>query len=123
MNPTEVLSITKQRGIILEADGNQIKYKSPPGAMTADLIETIRTHKQLILEILNSDRKPVKCLGVVCSNVNYQNVSGSPWLWCGHINKAVVNLTACPFENWRKDATGFPKSARTDELSGNKNDI
>jgi len=110
MKAEQILSITLQKGIILEAHGDLIKYKAPPGAMTQDLIETIRMHKPSILALLDSDRVHTKCLGVECNHARYQDVSGSPWLWCGHIDKAVVNLMACPFDSWQKDQTGFPRT-------------
>ena len=109
MTPIEILSITKRRGIVLEAEGGLIKYKAPVGTMTPDLIETIRVHKPSILALLNSDRVHFKCLGVECNHVRYQDISGSPWLWCSSIDKAVVNLMACPFDSWQKDASGYPQ--------------
>ncbi len=55
MNAEQILSYVRQKRVVLIPDGDQIKYKAPSGIMTPELAETIRTHRQEILGILNHD--------------------------------------------------------------------
>jgi hypothetical protein len=112
MTPVEILSVVKRRGIFLTAEGDHITYRAPVGSMTPDLLEIIRVHKLSILALLNPDIEPRSCLGVQCNHIRYQDVEGSPWLWCGHIEKAVVHMMVCPFGGWSKDRTGFPEKPK-----------
>lgn len=52
----------------------------------------------------------IKCLGAECDDVLYEDVEGSPWLWCDHLDKAVIHLMECPQGHWQKDVKGFPLS-------------
>lgn len=110
MTPEKILSVVNEKGIILEAQGGHINYKAPPGTMTPDLVESIRTHKKNIISLLNSKQahSHVKCLGVECSYIRYEDEEGSPWLWCDHLEKAVIHLMECPQGHWQKNAKGFP---------------
>ena len=108
MTTEQLIADVRQRGIILEADGSQIKCKAPAGAITPDLVEHIRKHKVEILEFLSVGRKPERCLGVLCNAVRYQDVEGHLCLWCSHLNRGVINLMACPFDAWQKDEWGYP---------------
>ena len=110
MRAEQILSVVNEKGIILEAQEGHIYYKAPPGAMTTNLVQSIRTHKKDIINLLNSKQahSHVKCLGVECDHGRYEDVEGSPWLWCGHLEKAVIHLTECPKSHWQKNAKGFP---------------
>ena len=55
MNAEQILSYVRQKRVVLIPDGHRIKYKAPFGIMTPELTETIRTHRQEILGILNQD--------------------------------------------------------------------
>ena len=57
MSVDQILSHIRQRGIRLTPDGDRIKYKAPSGAMTPELADSIRTHRQEIIRILNQDSK------------------------------------------------------------------
>jgi len=55
MTAEQILSYVRQKRVVLIPDGDQIKFKAPSGIMTPELAETIRTHRQEILGILNQD--------------------------------------------------------------------
>ena len=57
MNAEKILSYVRQKRVVLIPDGDRIKYKAPSGIMTPELAETIRTHRQEILDLLIQDRK------------------------------------------------------------------
>ena len=98
MNVDQILSYVRQKGIVLIPDGDRINYKAPSGIMTPDLAETIRTHKQTILGILNQSREieatpsyaqpcdnrnilPGECES--CPAAGYWDWKG-PGKWCFH---------------------------------------
>ena len=95
MNVEQILSYVRQKGVILIPNGDRINYKAPSGVMTPDLAETIRTHKQAILSILNQDRvtsvnhrdfyvnelKPGDC--GQCPAAGYWDLMGTG-MWCFH---------------------------------------
>ncbi len=78
MNVEQILSYVRQKGVVLIADGDQIKYKAPFGIMTPELAETRRTHRQEILGILNQD-----CECDSCPAAGYWDYMG-PGKWCFH---------------------------------------
>jgi len=43
-----------------------------------------------------------KCMGVVCRQAFYKPVNGSPFLWCAHVEKTVINMEECPEKHWSK---------------------
>ena len=57
MTAEQVLAYVNQKGIILTADGDRIKYKAPTGVMTTDIVKIIREHKPGIIGILTKGRK------------------------------------------------------------------
>ena len=110
MTPEQILNMANEKGIILNVQGNQLVYKAPPGTMTPDLIQLMKKNKKSILYLLNSNRisPHVKCLGVECEKVRYEDIEESHCLWCGHLEKGVIYLMECPKGHWQKDAKGFP---------------
>lgn len=110
MTPEQILSIAHEKGILLKVQEGHINYKAPPGTMTPSLVESIRTFKKDIIDLLNSKKvhSSVKCLSFECNHARYENVEGSPWLWCSHLEKAVIHLMECPQSHWQKNAKGFP---------------
>ena len=48
----ELLQEARRRGIILEADGESIRYRAPRGSLTADLHEAMRARKAELLQAL-----------------------------------------------------------------------
>lgn len=44
------------------------------------------------------------CLGHQCEHSRYSNQKGSPFLWCGMVEKAVLDLMACPSGLWFKSS-------------------
>ena len=68
MNVEQILSYVRQKGVVLIADGDRIKYKAPSGIMTPELAETIKTHRQEILDILTQDRESESTLHHLTQN-------------------------------------------------------
>lgn len=48
-NPEAVLAQCARRGVVLAAEGDRLSWRAPAGAVTADLIEAMKTHKGAIL--------------------------------------------------------------------------
>ena len=98
MNVEQILSYVRQKGVVLIPDGNRIKYKAPSGIMTPELAETIRTHRQAILGILNQDcdsrsnssyARPVDNRNISPGNCDSCPAAGywdsmGPGKWCFH---------------------------------------
>ncbi len=106
MTATQVLAIAKEKGVVLEVRGGDIRCRAPKRFLTPELIELLRANKAAMIKLIGNGE--VRCLGVPCSAVSYQDVDGHLCLWCGHLNRGVINLMECPFEAWGKDNTGFP---------------
>ncbi len=51
MTPLELLEEAKQKGIALKVEGDRLLYQ-PPSAVTPDLKESMRKHKDQIIELL-----------------------------------------------------------------------
>lgn len=59
MNTVEgVLKKCESKGVILRVDGENLKYKAPPGTMTEDLRDAITTHKSELVKILQDGTPP-----------------------------------------------------------------
>lgn len=52
MSAIELLAAAEARGIHLFADGDEIKYRGPRGAMTPELRELLRAHRGEVFKIL-----------------------------------------------------------------------
>ena len=52
MSPTAILAELRERGIELVAEGNQLRYRAPRGALTPDLREAMRQFKPGLLAVL-----------------------------------------------------------------------
>ena len=93
MTAEQVLAYVNQKGIILTAHGDRIKYKAPSGIMTSELIEIIKKHKQAILSILTPNHETIDALGQSdnlkpgdcdhCPAAGYWDFMGSG-KWCFH---------------------------------------
>jgi hypothetical protein len=98
MNAEQILSYVHQKRVVLIPDGDRIKFKAPSGIMTPELAETIRTHRQEILGILNQDREGeftpsyarpcdnrniLPCTCDSCPAAGYWDYVG-PGKWCFH---------------------------------------
>lgn len=57
MTAVAILEKAKQRGIILQAEGDRLRIRAPKGTLTPELREAIAQHKQEILTVLQS-RQP-----------------------------------------------------------------
>ena len=102
-----ILEQIKTHGIDVSlCGGNKIKL-SPIEKLTAEIVADVKSHKLEIIKTLKNIRP--KCLGVECDFAEYRDKNGVPCLYCGHLEKAVINLVECPQEYWLKDAKGFPK--------------
>jgi len=60
-----------------------------------------------------TDEAKVRCLGFECELVSYRYEDGvdranAPMLWCGRADSAVIDLSRCPLNNWKKDEHGLP---------------
>lgn len=54
MNPTEVISILKSRGVSLWQEGGKLKYRAPNGVLTEREKEALKAHKASILKALST---------------------------------------------------------------------
>lgn len=52
MSTTEILREAKQRGIVLEVDGEAVRYRAPRGRLTPDLLAVLKERKPEILQAL-----------------------------------------------------------------------
>lgn len=55
MPPNELLAMLQNRDISLYLDAGQLRYRAPMGALTDDLRQAIRTHKDDLLDLLRSE--------------------------------------------------------------------
>ena len=113
MNPDQLLTITREKGIVLKAQGDQLDFKAPCGAMTPELAESLKQHKPEIIKILS--RKITKCLGISCEFCRYKQ-KGIIFLWCGKVDGPVIDLPRCPLGHWAKDEMGFPIQNKKDRV-------
>ena len=58
MNPAEVLSELRGRGVVLALDGDWLRWRAPKGTMTPDLLARIREHKPILLAALRAGTSP-----------------------------------------------------------------
>ena len=52
MSVAAILEEAKRRGIVLEIDGLDIRYRAPKGRLTPELVEAMRRHKAELLQAL-----------------------------------------------------------------------
>ena len=52
MTAVAILEEAKQRGIVLEAQGEELRYRAPRGSLTPDLLEAMKEHKAELLQSL-----------------------------------------------------------------------
>ena len=77
MNTAEaVLQKCESKGVILRVDGENLKYKAPPGAMTEDLRDAIASHKPELIKTLQGKTTPETKQAVV----NAITVGFGDWL-------------------------------------------
>lgn len=103
-------------GVLVSAKAGDVKLNglsklNPEEAK--GIIEYAKKHKtEILAELTMSEAEQLpdnpKCLGIICNYVQYQNMDGSPCLWCQHENKLVLDMPECPHGAWAKDANGFP---------------
>lgn len=67
MNAIQLISALKEQGIVLFVDGNELRFRAPKGALTADLKTQIAKHREEIVRHLQaqaeySKPQPNKCL-------------------------------------------------------------
>jgi hypothetical protein len=60
MTPVELLAEVSRLGIILEVDGEGVRYKAPVGALTSELKDALRAHKAELRQLLAAP--PADCL-------------------------------------------------------------
>ena len=56
MSAAEVLGQLYERGVILQLDGRQLRYRAPKGVMTEGLKKLITEHKEEIINHLEEER-------------------------------------------------------------------
>ena len=61
MSVTELMIDLRDRGILLEAHGDRLRY-SPKAAMTSELAQRVKAHKPALLAILTADDVPAAVL-------------------------------------------------------------
>lgn len=84
MTASQILSITREKGIELKAQGDQLAYKAPIGALSKELIEQLRDHKAELLNLLTrekSELSPGEC--ETCPAGGFWDWKGAG-LWCFH---------------------------------------
>lgn len=84
MTASQILSITREKGIELKAQGDQLAYKAPIGALSKELIEQLRDHKAELLNLLTREKgalSPGEC--ETCPAGALWDGKG-PGLWCLH---------------------------------------
>ena len=89
MTAEQILADAHHAGIVLEADGDKIRYQAPTGVMTPEWIERIRQHKPRLMDLLmatqhsngRADIVPGDC--EACPAGGYWDWKG-PGLWCFH---------------------------------------
>ncbi|MGD0838676.1 MAG: condensation domain-containing protein, partial [Polyangia bacterium] len=59
MSLSELLHELRTRGVELRAEGGRLRCVAPPGALTSELHDAIRAHKQAILDVLGEAARPV----------------------------------------------------------------
>jgi len=113
MTLDETLVVIRKRGIVLRMQGTKIVYESPVGAMTPQLINSIKTYKAKIITLLSNGAdtllkgRPNWCLG--CQHGRYETDDiGSKVLWCGLENREVLNIKKCVKGYWIKNEKGWP---------------
>ena len=52
MNSSEILAELDRRGVVLEPNGNKLRYRAPQGALTPELREAITENKAEIISTL-----------------------------------------------------------------------
>ena len=118
MTPNEILSVAKQRGIILKVEGDQIKYKAPVGTMTPDLIEAIKNQKSVLLRILcKTEIAPGRCEN--CPAGGFWDHKGTG-RWCFHTayflgkpgqpTKCEDAQSQCPLANLQSEHHGTDRT-------------
>ena len=63
MTAVAILEEAKQLGIVLEAQGNHLRFRAPKGTLTPELREALARHKGEILAVLQS-RQPATGYGL-----------------------------------------------------------
>lgn len=71
MSGAEILQEARQRGIVLEAQGGELRYRAPKGSLTSDLRSALAEHKREIIAALVEGKRtrfglcpgPDKCGG------------------------------------------------------------
>lgn len=58
MTATTLLADLRAQGIVLTADGDNLHFDAPTGALTPDLLEEMRAHKVDLLKALNGAVQP-----------------------------------------------------------------
>ncbi len=84
MTASQILSITKRKGIELKAKGDQLAYKAPRGALSEDLISLLRAHKTELLSLLAIEKgevAPGDCES--CPGGGFWDWKGAG-MWCFH---------------------------------------
>lgn len=84
MTASQILSITKRKGIELKAQGDQLAYKAPLGAMSEDLIKLLKSHKGDLLHLLTREKGELSSGACeTCPAGGFWDWKG-PGLWCFH---------------------------------------
>lgn len=55
------------------------------------------------------------CMGAICALSRYEYIEGAAWLWCSLEGKPVIQLPACPRQEWARDERGWPVSVQPRE--------
>jgi thioesterase domain-containing protein len=66
MKPTQLLSLLREQNVLLWADGGELHYRAPAGALTPALLEQIRENKPALCEFFQRVGSPAQSSNVTC---------------------------------------------------------
>ena len=58
MSATALMEDLTLRGVVLSANGDRLSFDAPEGALTDELLETLKAHKSALLELLTRPNSP-----------------------------------------------------------------
>jgi len=112
MTVSDLFNELCRRGIEIELIGEKIKlYGSSKKDFDESLVNLIRAHKAEIIATLSADvGTDLKGRPNWCTKCHYGGYkiddTGSQALWCGLINRAVLDIEKCTLNYWAKNEKG-----------------
>ena len=62
MNATSLLSDIQARGVHLEVEAGALKYRAPKGAITPDLLASLKAHKADLIAVLSAHQRETELI-------------------------------------------------------------